>query len=135
MTIFLLKAFIRTGNYLYFTACLSHLSRAVNTEGAPDKECLGKRLEWRCTVFLYYFSAFKGNLSFSVLLAEYFKGRKFKGKKSYPRNYSLLFSSNLLAAFFFQFTRFFLLPMYSLLSSSSLLAAFLFPKILADLIS
>ena len=38
------------------------------------------RFEWRCTVFKGKYMKAKYNLDFSVLLAEYFRGRKIKGK-------------------------------------------------------
>ena len=63
--------------------------------GVPSEECLGKRLEWRFTVFPWHLSAFKGehvnmnkySLIFSVLLA----AGNFRKRNVIPRTCWLLF--------------------------------------------
>ena len=39
----------------------SNILTETTRSGAPNEECLGKRLEWHCTVFPYHFSVLKGS--------------------------------------------------------------------------
>ena len=70
---------------------------------------LRKRLEWPSDIVSLYFSEggynkAKYTLSFSDLLAEYFKGRKSKGNGAYPPNLlsCFLLSENLSWPYFLQ---------------------------------